>query len=204
MRVTALLVGFSLACPLPAAAQFEALKLALCKKIPADDARLKCYDAMFTDEPAKAAEKQPKAPAQWTIADSKSPVDDSPQVMATLEGDTPDTMLVIRCMERKTEAAILPGSHFFASERAQVLLRINDLPPATTTWSVSNNNKAVFAPAGGDFIRLLPDNAKLFVRVTGFQGKQADATFNLADVSAARDRIANACNWTTPKSAKAK
>ncbi|NUU40364.1 type VI secretion system-associated protein TagO [Tardiphaga robiniae] len=188
---------------LPAAAQFEQLKLALCKKITPDDARLKCYDSMFTEDAAKpGASPAPKPASEWSITDSKSPVDDSPQITAIIEGENKDEGLILRCMERKIEAAVAPGAYFFASERAQVLIRINDLPPSTSTWSVSSNNKAVFAPSAEDFIKLLPDDGKLFVRVTGFQGKQTDATFNLVKVSAARDRIVAACSPSAAKSAK--
>lgn len=83
-------------------------------------------------------------------------------------------------------------------------MRINSDAPDTLSWLAGTNNKALFIDPAADFMRLLPDNGKLFLRATGFQGKQADGTFNLADVSAARDRIAETCHWSTPKSAKAK
>ena len=64
----------------------------------------------------------------------------------------------------------------------------------------------VTAPLKGapEFMRLLTDNGKLFLRASGYQGKQADGLFNLADVSVARDKVAETCHWSTPKSAKVK
>jgi len=53
-------------------------------------------------------------------------------------------------------------------------------------------------------MRLLTDNGKLFLLASGYQGKQADGLFNLADVSVARDKVAETCHWSTPKSAKVK
>jgi len=64
--------------------------------------------------------------------------------------------------------------------------------------------RALFISPAPEFMRLLTDNGKLFLRASGYQGKQADGLFNLADVSVARDKVAETCHWSTPRSAKAK
>jgi len=65
-------------------------------------------------------------------------------------------------------------------------MRINSDPPETLSWTVGTNSKALFVSSASDFMKLLPDDGKLFLRATGFQGRQADGTFNLADISSER------------------
>lgn len=172
---------------LPAGVQF-------CKTLKDDARRLKCYDGLSEEM------KQPQAaepPPKWSIKESKSPVDDSPQVDATLIVD--QRMLVLRCRERKTEV-IFGGQFapFFGSDPVKVLVRINDEKATTTTWFPSTDGQAAFAPAAVQFIRALPDHSKLFIRGFGSQGSRVDGTFELGSVSAIRDKIAAACKWGAP------
>jgi hypothetical protein len=121
-----------------------------------------------------------------------------------LAGEPEDALLVFRCMEPRTEAVFVPPLGFFATGRANVLVRIDSATPDTITTSVGTNNRALFISPAPEFMRLLTDNGKLFLRALGYQGKQADGLFNLADVSVARDKVAETCHWSTPRSAKAR
>jgi hypothetical protein len=136
----------------------------------------------------------------WSIEESKSPIDDSPQVTATLfaEGSNPPAMtgLTLRCKERNTE--VIFGKHFAflgSADAIKVLIRINDGKPIETSWHPSTNGQGAFAPAAVQFIRALPDNGKLFIRATGFGGTSVDGDFNLGNVSEVREKIAAACHW---------
>lgn len=187
MKIIVAVIGF-FATATSAFAQFEPLQFAICKKIAADSERLKCFDAVGnapSAQPGQAEESKP-IKGKWVYTESKSPVDDSPQLLAVLASDLTDAVLVFRCREKKTETMFWPRSYFFASGRAEVLMRINSDPPETLSWSVGTNNKSLFVSPAPAFMILLPDNGKLFLRAIGFQGKQTDATFSLADVSAAR------------------
>jgi hypothetical protein len=62
-------------------------------------------------------------------------------------------------------------------------------------WKASIDGRAAFAPKAEDFIRMLPDNAKLFIRTSGSDGKIKEANFNLGKVSDIRNKIAHACDW---------
>lgn len=192
----------ALALPAPALAQAEVLMVGLCKRVTDDAARLKCFDAI-----GSTTEAGPKPPLptrqEWRVTESKSAIDDSPQVAATLLSSDGSAGLILRCLERKTEAVILPNG-LFAYETGKVLLRLNDLPATTATWPASSDYKAVFAPNGVNFVKLLPDNGKLFVRVTGRSKQADDATFELGEIAAVRDRIAAACKWQDTASIQAK
>jgi hypothetical protein len=201
LAILAVLVSFST----PGAAQFESLAFAVCKKIPADTARLKCFDEIGAKTAVAASEEPQLIKGKWVYTESRSPVDDSPQIVAALLGDGQEKILIFRCQENRTDAVFLPGAFFFSSNnRVEVLMRLNSDTPTSFSMIPGTNNRSLFVPAPSAFMRLLPDNAKLFFRATLANGERADATFELADVSAARDRIAETCHWTTPKAAKDK
>lgn len=101
-----------------ALAQNELLMFGLCRKIPDDAARLKCFDAIV---PAPQQTDQPKEVREWSLEDSKSPVDNSPEVFATLASEDGRSELIIRCKDRKTDLAVLPNG-LFAIDRGTVLL----------------------------------------------------------------------------------
>lgn len=173
-----------------ALAQSELLMFGLCRRIPDDAARLKCFDAIVL-APQKADE--PQAVREWSIEESKSPLDDSPEVFASLSSDDGRSELIIRCKQRKADLAILPNG-LFAIDRGEVMLQINDGPPVTGSWSASSNSKGLFAPNAAALIRTLPEGGRLFVRATGHMARPADdATFQLGAVTVVKDRVAAAC-----------
>jgi type VI secretion system VasI family protein len=182
--------------PGAALAQPELLMFGLCRKIPDNAARLKCFDAIVP-APQQAAPQQadqPKAVQEWSIEDSKSSVDGSPEVFATLTSEDGRSELIIRCKDRKTQLAVLP-SGLFALERGTVLLQINDGPAVTATWSASSNSKGLFASNAVALIKTLPDGGKLFVRATGYNRQADDATFQLGAMTVVKNRVSAACKW---------
>src|SRR6516165_12637038 len=82
----------------------------------------------------------------WSIEESKSPVDDSPQVAGMLYADSSTdpsylmlpTVLVLRCKEKKTEAYLGRPFTLFGSNTntVKVLVRINDGKPIETIKAV--------------------------------------------------------------------
>jgi hypothetical protein len=142
---------------------------------------------------APAAAKTPSAEMDWSIEESKSPPDDSLQVVAAMVSG--DTALILRCKEQNTEAAFSTKFNYLGSKSVKVLVRINDEEPTPSEWRSSTTGRAAFAPNAEEFIRALPDNGKLFLRAVRFDGKIKDANFKLGAVSAIKDKIASACNW---------
>ena len=57
------------------------------------------------------------------------------------------------------------------------------------------DGRAAFASNAEEFIRKLPDNAKLFIRTTRSDGKTKEAHFDLGNLSDIRNKIAHACDW---------
>jgi Type VI secretion system VasI, EvfG, VC_A0118 len=183
----------------PAIAQPSMLKLALCTQLKDDGARLKCFDEAVAElGQSKAAQNEkPPAPPEWEITESRSPIDDSPQVAASLASLEGRAMLVLRCQERKTEAVISPNAYLGSNPslgHVPALVRINDAPAVNERWHPSSNGRGAFAPNAAAMLKALPDDGTLFVRLTGFSAYH-DARFNLGTVSAIREKIREACKW---------
>jgi hypothetical protein len=78
-----------------------------CRTLKDDAQRLKCFDQLFVERPSEqGTPKQIEADIAWNVEQSKSPVDDSPQVTAHLVSDSGSetAYLILRCKENKTDA----------------------------------------------------------------------------------------------------
>jgi hypothetical protein len=178
-----------------------------CGTVKDDAQRLKCYDGLsqYIALPSSPT-PVPKGSPEWSIKQSKSSVDGSRQVEATLIADK--RLLVLRCREQKTEAVFGGEFTFLGSSPVKVLVRFNDGQPITSTWQPSTSGQGAFAPEADEFIRALPDNGKLFIQAfgfqrspSGFQERAVEGTFELGNVSAVREKIAAACNWSAASQA---
>jgi hypothetical protein len=163
-----------------------------CMAIADDKERLKCFDGVF-GAPAKP---QPEGmQGNWSIDESKSPNDSSPQVVAAnLVGDI---VLILRCKDQITEAAFSTQFNYLGYKSVDVELRINDRSPIKEVWKASMNGRAAFAPDAIAFIQSLPDSGRLSIKATrSTDGKAKEGKFDLGAVSEVRNKIAKACNWT--------
>jgi hypothetical protein len=172
-----------------------------CRTIKDDGQRLACYDAK-----AAPAEPSEQSSDVWTFSESKSPVDDSPRVIAashSADDDGKPAGLFMRCLEHRTE--LLVGSNAYwglaaANGTLRVLFRINEDAAKEQDWILANSgtSSAVFFPNPNgvvSFLKALPATGKMFVRVTDFRGAPHDMTFKLDGLPQARDRVAVACKW---------
>lgn len=170
-----------------------------CRALTDDAQRLKCYDDLAVEMPlpaARPAQDNPDIEIAWNIEDGKSPLDDSPSINGFLAGVKGESALVLRCREKKTDVIFNPGSFvYLGSAPVRVLTRIDDGKIIETRWTPSTTGRGAFAPSAVDFIRALPDNGKLFLRVFSANGSASDGEFRLGKVSEVRERIADACHW---------
>ena len=166
-----------------------------CSTLVDDEKRLRCFDDLFS---AKRSERDaarnvgPKS--SWSTIEDTSPTDNSPQFSAG--NAVGDTALILRCREQKTEAAFSTQDTYLGDESVTVRFRIDLQEPVKEVWRSSMNGRAAFAPHPVDFIRVLPDSGRVFIRAITADGSNKDANFQLAGVSEIREKIARACNWT--------
>src|ERR1700733_1713896 len=107
---------------------------------------------------------KPANEENWSIEESKSPTNGSPQVVAAnLAGDT---VLILRCKDQITEAAFSTKYNYLGYSSVDVQLRINDQTPTKEVWRASMNGRAAFAPDAVAFIESLPDNGNLAIKTT--------------------------------------
>ncbi|MGY4431172.1 hypothetical protein ACVWWO_003649 [Bradyrhizobium sp. F1.13.1] len=102
-----------------AEAQVEPLAFAVCKKIPGDADRLKCFDTIGKNAEDQDSSTEPNpVKGKWTFRESKSPIDDSDQLVAMLQGEAGEALLILRCWENTNPRLSLsrPTSLFLAPE----------------------------------------------------------------------------------------
>jgi hypothetical protein len=187
------IVGSTVSKALPPQAITEEVKS--CKAMSNDQQRLKCFDDLFADKPSAPSNtmEQSAKHGNWQIEESKSPTDGRPQVVAAnLVGDT---VLILRCKDQTTEAAVSTKYNWLGSRSVDVTLRINEEKPFKESWKASINGRAAFAPNAVEFIQSLPDNGKLLIRTTRPDGKIKEGNFDLGPVFEVRNKIAHACDW---------
>ena len=119
-----------------------------CRTLKDDSQRLKCFDGLFAETPNN--QTPPASPAvegAWNVEESKSPLDDSPQVVALLAASGSDARLMLRCKEKKTEVLFGRPFTYLGSDSVKVLVRIDDGKPIETMWHPSTNGQGAFAPS---------------------------------------------------------
>jgi hypothetical protein len=130
----------------------------------------------------------------WSIVETKPPKNDSDQLSAVMV--VGDTALILRCRNQTTEAAFSTKDTYFGDQSVTVRYRINSEDPVKEVWRSSMDGHASFAPNATDFIRMLPDNGRVFIRAIAADGRNKDANFKLSGVSEVRAKIERACNWS--------
>lgn len=182
-----------------------AVGIKFCTTLTDDAQRLKCFDGLFAQksEPADKGDKgSTELAPNWSITESKSPLDDSPEVTASLPDD--QTLLALRCKEHQTEVIFAARGTYLGSQPIKMLIRVNGGTVIKTLWEQATDGQAAFAPSAIAFIRALPQNGTLFLRATAYGGNTVDGDFHLGDVESVRAKIEAACHWgggaaSTPK-----
>jgi Type VI secretion system VasI, EvfG, VC_A0118 len=174
----------------------EAIKR--CHQIKDDAERLKCYDRLDTSSSnptGKPVESKERADGGWEISDEKSPLDDSPVVLATLRSNADKASLLMRCKDRKTEFAVTKWGFIKCGTDVRVIYRVDQEQAIEGPWNSHSSCVLAIAPSPIPFIRALTDQGKVYFRIFDHHGAAHDASFNLGKVSEVRSRVAEACNW---------
>jgi hypothetical protein len=174
----------------------------ICTELKDNAERLQCFDKLVAETlkapPQAAASNSVTTEDQnWKVTESKSPVDDSPQLAAVLEATEGSGALVMRCYDKISEAYMNLRTYVGGIESLRVIYRLNQSAPVETRWSPAKSGDAVFVPASGffQFVRELPDDGTLFVRLFDFQSRSFDLTFNLGPMTELRAMFTKTCRW---------
>jgi len=199
-------------------------EIGTCRAIKDAAQRLACFDAAAGPARAVAPAPAPEsgfgtlAPvtSAWTFDESRSPVDDSQQIIATNTSEDAAgarTVLIVRCREHHTELYIASEAFWgisYGDQMVPVLYRVNAMPAVQQKWNPGHGGGlggSAFLPGAGTvpaFIDDLPDSGKIFFRITDFQGVAHDVSFVLDGVNSVRERVGDACKWPSSLTRKAK
>jgi hypothetical protein len=155
------------------------------------------------DLPARAVDVPSKPPnTNWVVTETTSPVDYTPLIIAALllpsnVKDGPNT-LAIRCHGLRTELLVRTEGTWRASpaREVQVAYQINDQPVVKLPWTASADGKtASYKGEAVGLLQSLPEDALLKINVLDGPGSGHEATFQLAGLDAALEKIAVACKW---------
>lgn len=152
MRLAAVIVGLCAAMTPGARAHaqlFDALAIAVCAKIPEQDARLKCFDT--------AAKKlTEKAAPEWTLVEDKDPITDRVLTLVVREvRDDGDRSfgLALRCFGPNYDVVIATGRYIPNKlERITVTQRVDSDETEAVLWYVG---KTAFGHPTADADKLL-------------------------------------------------
>jgi hypothetical protein len=155
------------------------------------------------DLPARAVDVPSKPPnTNWVVTETTSPVDYTPLIIAAFllpsnVKDAPNT-LAIRCHGLRTELLVRTEGTWRASpaSEVQVAYQINDQPVVKLPWTASADGKtASYKGEAVGLLQSLPEDARLKINVLDGPGSGHEATFQLAGLNAALEKIAVACKW---------
>lgn len=161
--------------------------------------RLECLDAIPL--PESPAPSNPSG--AWVIDETKSPMDDSPLIVASVSSrETAQLLLMIRCREGRTELLVSTPGPIDFNRQLPVVYRVGSAPAVQATWGLSTNSRAMFAPGAStiSLIRSLQEDGRFFFRVIGGVA-QYEVTFETKGVEEVRRRVSTACRWpaATPR-----
>jgi Type VI secretion system VasI, EvfG, VC_A0118 len=163
--------------------------------------RSKCVDELLREMAETPDSAQPQGP-NWIISETTSPVDYTPQVaaltMARASSQDAPSSLAIHCRAHRTELMVsTTGSWKQApAGEVKVVYRINEEPPVELRWRSMDTGRSLAFP--GDvvrFVRSMPDEGQILVRVYAGKDPPHESTFKLAGLDPVRRKIATACNW---------
>jgi hypothetical protein len=153
----------------------------------------------------------------WIISETKSPVDYTPQISATIlstlfEGN-PKMSFSMHCRRGRTEAMLeiadfarYPLGSSFEIEYLVVSQEAIRNRSVERRWvrqrgveqrwnELSQSIQASFTGNVIGFLKSLPDDGVLSVRVRDREGISHDADFHLASFNPVREKLAAACKW---------
>ena len=109
------------------------------------------------------------------------------------------SLLSIACRNGRTELVITntdPSSGNPRTDDLMVTYQVYNQPVVQERWRVSTTgNRAVFAGDVVRFVRSLPDQGEISIRVLDSRGIPHDARFLLDGLRIVRQKVAAACNW---------
>lgn len=135
---------------------------------------------------------------EWTVSETRSPVDYSPVAIATASASTGGNgvlQLSVECRSSRTEMIMrrTPTNRMVGDHT--VIYKINDAPPAMVTIGLPSSRSGI--ELKGDvpgFLLALPPEGVITFSVTDRRGP-TDAHYDLSGIKTMVNRMAEPCSW---------
>jgi hypothetical protein len=203
--------GYGLASPVIAQDTLR-LKLHGCSLIKDRDQKIACYeqatiDAKAPPPPAAALSAVPK---QWRIRESRSPIDDSVEVLAFTAAENAHSpqpppggtraTLMIACRDEQTMITVNVNDLIASVSGVSVVHRVGSAPaPSSAGWTSDQSGRTVglwSSDKSVPVIRRMLSADRFFIRTEAPSLGATEATFDVRGLSKFVDRIAAACGWS--------
>ena len=148
-------------------------------------------------------------PTKWSISSAINPIDDTQTIVLQLTADTGQSSygvpvaFIARCRSNVTEAYVLWNEYLgddssnSLGDSKYVTVRIGSDPATRSSWEVSTDNEATFAPDSPiDFLRKMLDADHMLVQTTPYGESPVTAVFDTSGMDLALRELANVCHWT--------
>lgn len=163
-------------------------------------ARLECLDRLSRRIAPPPPASSATTTDHWVLSETTSPVDYTPLVTATTssrsDSERLPSLLSISCRNGRTELVVTNnGPPNRSANDFMVTYRINDQEPVHQRWTPAAGRGASFRGDVVSFLRSLPDQGEIGIRVFDTQFLLHDGIFLLDGLSIVRERVAAACKW---------
>jgi len=181
-------------------------ELARCAALKNDVVRLACFDEIAKSA-GVAAPKVEKSltPGKWVVRTEVSPLDDSTNAVATLEGDaeirgwlqSAKPLLIVRCKENQTEAYVVTGmnANVESGDLTTVTLRFDKGQAFSVGMNKSTDGEALFFTSPVSMIKQMLGHERLLFQFTPFNASPTMTTFALSGISEAIAPVREHCSW---------
>jgi hypothetical protein len=143
-------------------------------------------------EPSAGSSLEPTTnDSEWILNDFKDEMDNTPIVILTKSG-AGGTSLVIRCAKHKTQAYVDTDT---VVDSSGVRIKFDQAQPLRQSWARSTDYKALFAPDAVTLARELVKTKTFMIEFTPFQEGTRAISFDVSNLGAKLQKIAEACDW---------
>lgn len=164
-----------------------------CSSITEDLTRLACFDAVARSV-APAAPSSGEARGAWDIQTRPGSVVASQRPAGPPSED--DISLVVGCTGGVTSVSVRRQPVVARSASTLVTVHVNDRLLDSDLWATSADLRSASMPGdAAAFLRGLPSEGELMIRLEGSRGFRFEGTFALRGLDQVRRAVGQACRW---------
>jgi hypothetical protein len=127
-------------------------------------------------------------------------MDGTPEINLTNSGEN-DSALIIRCIERKTDAIVVTGG---VVDNGYVRVKFDDSSASREAWIESSDHQGLFCPDAITFARRLAKSKSFSIEFKPFERVPKTLSFNVSGLEDRLNKIASACDWNAADKARAR